>query len=95
MTALPVASTNPRFAWQSGGFSFQCAADRSPQTVYGKTACGKPLYIAWQQGFFMAFRGLALNVADSLKNCIDSGFLEFFINKILKNKKKRKNIANE
>lgn len=43
----------------------------------------------------MAFRGLALNIADSLENCIDSGLLEFFINKILKNKKKRKNIANE
>ena len=43
----------------------------------------------------MAFRGLVLNIADSLKNCIDSGLEEFFINKILKNKKKRKNIANE
>ncbi len=43
----------------------------------------------------MAFRGLVLNIADSLKNCIDSGLAEFFINKILKNMKKRKNIAHE
>ena len=43
----------------------------------------------------MAFRGLAMNIADSLENCTDSGLVEFFINKILKNMKKRKNIAHE
>ncbi|BCX51353.1 hypothetical protein CTYAZ2_09350 [Comamonas testosteroni] len=36
-----------------------------------------------------------MNIADSLENCTDSGLVEFFINKILENKKKRKNIANE
>ncbi|UBQ41250.1 hypothetical protein [Comamonas thiooxydans] len=91
MAGLPVVSTNPRFAWQSGVFSFQRGASRSRQTVCGNKACGKTLYIAWQQGFSMACRWLILNIVDLLENCNFYGFVEISINKILKNTKKRKN----
>jgi hypothetical protein len=53
------------------GFSFQRAANRSPQTVAAKSL--------WQSGSpgSRVFHGVSsAEYCDSLKNCIDSGFLE-------------------